>query len=69
MEQPAYIKVSGALEGEFILIEERSASEFVIVRDTSWNAMLDRASGTRLRMRSQTWRPRMAFLPVDGDRH
>ena len=40
MEQPARIKVSGALEGEFILIEERSASEFVIVRDASWPAIL-----------------------------
>jgi hypothetical protein len=40
MEQPAHIKVSGALEGEFIVIEERSAGEFVISRDTSWKAML-----------------------------
>lgn len=39
-EQPAHIRVSGALEGEFILIEERSASEFVITRDTSWKVML-----------------------------
>lgn len=40
MEQPAHIKVSGALEGEFIITEERSANEFVIARDTSWKAML-----------------------------
>jgi hypothetical protein len=40
MEQPAHIKVSGALEGEFIITEERSANEFVIARDTSWQAML-----------------------------
>lgn len=40
MEQPAHIKVSGALEGEFIITEERSANEFVITRDTSWPAML-----------------------------
>lgn len=40
MEQLGRIKVSGALEGEFIVIEERSASEFVITRDTSWMAML-----------------------------
>lgn len=40
MEQPAHIKVSGALEGEFIITEERSANEFVITRDTSWGAML-----------------------------
>jgi hypothetical protein len=40
MERPAHIKVSGALEGEFIVTEERSANEFVITRDTSWDAML-----------------------------
>jgi len=40
MEQPPHIKVSGALEGEFIITEERSANEFVITRDTSWEAML-----------------------------
>ena len=40
MDQPAHIKVSGALEGEFIITEERNANEFVITRDTSWQAML-----------------------------
>lgn len=40
MEQLPHIKVSGALEGEFIVVEERSASEFVITRDTSWKTML-----------------------------
>jgi hypothetical protein len=40
MEQPAHIKVSGALEGELIITEERNANEFVITRDTSWQAML-----------------------------
>lgn len=40
MDQSGRIKVSGALEGEFIVIEERSVSEFVITRDTSWEAML-----------------------------
>jgi hypothetical protein len=36
MEEPAHIKVSGALEGEFIFTEERSANEIVITRDISW---------------------------------
>jgi hypothetical protein len=40
VEQPAHIQVSGALEGEFIVIEQRSISEFVIARATSWKAML-----------------------------
>ncbi|HEX5763095.1 MAG TPA: hypothetical protein VFY04_08240 [Solirubrobacterales bacterium] len=40
MERAAHIRVSGALEGEFIITEERSANEFVITRDTSWRSML-----------------------------
>lgn len=40
MELPARIRVTGALEGEFIVIEEHSASEFVIARETSWKMML-----------------------------
>jgi hypothetical protein len=40
MQQSRRIKVSGDLEGEFIIIEERSVGEFVITRDTSWRAML-----------------------------
>ncbi len=34
------ITVSGALQGEFIVIEGRGGGEFVIMRDTSWKAML-----------------------------
>jgi hypothetical protein len=51
MEQPAHIKVSGALEGEFIITEERSANEFVITRDTSWQAMLGKDEQRRGRSR------------------
>lgn len=40
MGEPARIHVSGALEGEFIVVEQRSPSDFVIRRDTSWKAML-----------------------------
>ena len=40
MGETARIQVSGALEGEFIVVEQRSPSEFVIRRDTSWAAML-----------------------------
>lgn len=30
MEQPAHIKVSGALEGEFVITEERNATAGII---------------------------------------
>jgi hypothetical protein len=40
MEQPAHIRSAALWRGGFVVIEERSASEFVITRDTSWKAML-----------------------------
>jgi len=55
MKKPAHIKVSGALEGEFIITEERSANEFVITRDTAWKAMLgkdEREATTRPKRQS-----------------
>jgi hypothetical protein len=68
VEQPAHIKVSGALEGEFIVIEERSASEFVITRDTSWRAMLGNderdATAEEIAALEVEHGP---FLPADGE--
>jgi len=37
------IKVSGALEGKFIITEERSANELVTTRNASWKTMLGKA--------------------------
>jgi len=68
MEQPAHIKVSGALEGEFIITEERSANEFVITRDTSWQAMLGKnereASKEEIAALEAEHGP---FQPADGE--
>lgn len=68
MEEPAHIKVSGALEGEFIVIEERSASEFVITRDTSWKAMLgkDERDATEEEVAALE-AEHGPFLPADGE--
>jgi hypothetical protein len=62
MELPARIKVSGALEGEFIVIEKRSASEFVIMRDTSWKTML--ATEEEIAAQEGEQEP---FLPADDE--
>jgi hypothetical protein len=68
MEQPAHIKVSGALEGEFIITEERNANEFVITRDTSWKAMLGKnereATEEEIAALEAEHGP---FLPADGE--
>jgi hypothetical protein len=68
MELPARIKVSGALEGGFIVLEERSGGEFVITRDTSWKAMLGKdervATEEEIAAREGEHGP---FLPADGE--
>jgi hypothetical protein len=68
MEQPAHIKVSGALEGEFIITEERNSNEFVITRDTSWQAMLSEgereATDEEIAALEVEHGP---FQPVDGE--
>jgi len=38
MKQPLRIKVSGGLEGDFVVTEERSADEFVITREVAREA-------------------------------
>jgi len=43
MEQQAHITVSGDLEGEFVITEERGDNEFVIARETAWRAAQRRA--------------------------
>jgi hypothetical protein len=67
-EQPAHIKVSGALEGEFIITEERNVNEFVITRDTSWKAMLGKdereATEEEIAALEAEHGP---FLPADGE--
>lgn len=65
MELPARIKVSGALEGEFIVIEERSGGDFVITRDTSWKAML--GTGERDATEEEIAALRAVMQPADGE--
>jgi hypothetical protein len=62
------IKVTGALEGDFIIIEERSASEFVVTRDTSWKAMLgeDERDAAKEEVASLEVE-HGPFLPPDGE--
>jgi hypothetical protein len=68
MERLAHIKVSGTLEGEFIITEERNANEFVITRDTSWRAMLgdgERAATEREIVALEA--EHGPFQPADGE--
>ena len=46
MEQPTHIKLSGDIEGAYVVTERRPGGELVIAPDTSWKAMLER-TGTR----------------------
>ncbi len=62
------IKVSGALEGEFIITEERDANEFVITRDTSWKAMLGKGERDATEEEIAALEAEHgSFLPADGE--
>jgi hypothetical protein len=68
VELPARIRVTGALEGEFIVLEEHSASEFVIARETSWKMMLgDDERDATVEEIAAVEVEHGPFLPADGD--
>ncbi len=61
-------KVSGALEGEFVITEERNANEFVITRDTSWKAMLGEEEHEATEEEIAALEAKHGpFLPADGE--
>lgn len=41
IDQPEHVKLSGDIEGAYVIIERRSGGELVVVPDTSWQAMLE----------------------------
>ena len=71
MKQQLHIKVSGGLEGDFVVTEERGGSEFVIVREPepSLQSLRER-SGARAATQEEfdafvaEYGP---FLPPDGE--
>lgn len=72
MKQQLHIKVSGGLEGDFVVTEERGKDEFVIVREPepSLKALRER-SGTR-ELTDEEWKDFIAehgphMLPPDGE--
>jgi hypothetical protein len=69
MEQPTHIKLSGDIEGAYVVTERRPGGELVIAPDTSWEAMLERTGA-----RAATAEELTAFeaehgplLPPDGE--
>jgi hypothetical protein len=72
MRQQLHIKVSGGLEGDFVVTEERGKDEFVIVREPepSLKALRER-SGAR-ELTDEEWKDFIAehgphMLPPDGE--
>jgi hypothetical protein len=45
MSEIAHITVSGDLQGDFVVTEERPGGKFVIERERSWKAVQARAGG------------------------
>jgi hypothetical protein len=72
VKQQLHIKVSGGLEGDFVITEERSENEFVITREPepSWKAVQARAGARE--MTDQEWKDFISehgshMLPPDGE--
>jgi hypothetical protein len=72
MRQQLHIKVSGSLEGDFVVTEERGKDEFVIVREPepSLKALRERSGAKELT--DEEWKDFIAehgphMLPPDGE--
>jgi hypothetical protein len=72
MKQQLHIKVSGGLEGDFVVTEERGDGEFVIVREPEPSLKgLREGDGSR-DLTDEEWRDFIAehgphMLPPDGE--
>lgn len=69
VEKPEHIKLSGDIEGAYVVTERRAGGELVIAPDTSWKAMLERtghrpATASELAAFEAEHGP---FLPPDGE--
>jgi hypothetical protein len=69
VEKPEHIKLSGDIEGAYVVTGRRAGGELVIAPDTSWKAMLERtghrpATAPELAAFEAEHGP---FLPPDGE--
>lgn len=69
VEQPARVKLSGDIEGAYVVTEERPGGELVIAPDTSWRAMLERTGHREATAEEQAAFEAQhgPFLPADGE--
>jgi hypothetical protein len=69
MGEIAHVRLSGDVEGAFVITEKRPGGEFVIVPDTSWKAILERTGGREAtdEEMSDFEREHGPFLPPDGE--
>ena len=69
VEQPTHIKLSGDIEGAYVVTERRPGGELVIAPDTSFEAMLER-TGSRVATPEEFAAfeaEHGPFLPPDGE--
>jgi len=69
MGEIAHVRLSGDVEGAFVITEKRPGGELVLAPDTSWKAILERtgsreASGEEIAAFESEHGP---FLPPDGE--
>jgi hypothetical protein len=69
VEQPVHVKLSGDIEGAYVVTEKRPGGELVIAPDTSWKAMLERSGHRDVTAEelAEFEAEHGPFLPPDGE--
>ncbi len=70
MAEQAHVKLSGDINGRYVVTDQRAGGELTLVPDTSWEAILERSGGREMTSEesAQFWRehePHM--LPPDDE--
>lgn len=70
MAEQAHVKLSGDINGRYVVTDRRAGGELTLVPDTSWEAILERSGGQEMTAEesAEFWRehePHM--LPPDDE--
>jgi hypothetical protein len=70
MAEQAHVKLSGDINGRYVVTDQRAGGELTLVPDTSWEAILERSGGREMTSgeSAEFWRehePQM--LPPDDE--
>jgi hypothetical protein len=70
MGKQSHVKLSGDINGRYVVTDQRAGGELTLVPDTSWEAILERSGGRELTAEesAEFWREHKPhMLPPDGE--